>query len=139
MVCIAQILFVVVNMDQNVCYKQDSDFLSPELWLILLAFTEITLLTVNFACDCCCSNTIITGTAWGLSITYVILIFIGVNISWYQCFLGDHIIGPTFVASSLVAGLIISIVNVNLIDLLYHYRVKSGLHGTVPVYDALRV
>ena len=140
MVCVSQLLFVAINMDDDdICHTRDVDYISPQLWLILFASTEITLLAVNLVCDCCCTNVVIVISSWALALSYALLIFIGTNITWYQCFLGDHVIGPCFVVFSLFSGVIISFMNVNLIDLMYHKRVKSGMHAVVDVYEELCV
>lgn len=138
MVCVSQLLFVVINMD--ICHTEDNNYISPQLWLILFASTEITLLAVNLICDCCCTNAFIVTSSWALALAYVLLIFIGTNIALYQCFLGDHhVIGPCFVVFSLLSGGIISCMNVNLIDLMYHKRVKEGLHTVVFMYEEIIV
>jgi hypothetical protein len=125
--------------DDEICHTQDRDYMSPQLWLVLFASTEITLLAVNLVCDCCCTNAIIVTASWVLVLIYVLLIFIGTNVVWYQCFIGDHVIGPCFVVSSLFSGVIISCMNVNLIDLMYHNRVKEGLHAVVEMYEEIIV
>ena len=140
MVCVSQLLFVVINMDDDeICHTQDNDYISPQLWLVLVASTEITLLAVNIICDCCCTNAAIVTSSWALAMMYVFLVFVGTNIAWYQCFIGDHVIGPCFVVFSLFSGVIISCMNVNLIDLLYHKRVKEGRHAIVDMYEEMIV
>lgn len=126
-------------MDGEVCHNQDSNFISPQLWIVLFASTEITLLTVNFACEYCCNNAVIVTLSWALAFMYVVFIFVGTNIGWYQCLVGDHFIGPLFIVCSLLSGVGISFRNVSLIDLMYQHRVKSGRHAVVDVYEELCV
>lgn len=140
MVCVSQLLFVVINMDDDdICHTQDHDYISPQLWLVLFAFTEITLLAINLVCDCCCTNAFIVTASWALALAYALLIFIGTNVAWYKCFVGDHVIGFCFVVFSLFSGVIISCMNVNLIDLMYHNRVKEGMHAVVDIYEEMIV
>ena len=138
MACVTQLMFAVFNMDEKLCHTQDSQF-TLQLWLILFASTEITLLATNFACECCCSNSFIVSSSWVLAFVYVIFIFIGTSMAWYQCLVGDHISGPFFIGFSLLAGILISYRNVIVIDMLYNKRLLSEMHVNVSVYDAFRV
>jgi len=77
-----------------------------------------------------------------LALVYMVCFFIGVNMAWDDCLLGNDITGAFFIGFSLLAGVYISYRNIILIDEFYEKRLEKGTvnEGSVnDLYHAWRV
>jgi hypothetical protein len=139
MICFIQMMYAVINMDDQVCHTEVNDLIKPQIWLITLSSLEVILLGTAIVCECC-DNVYIVLSNWLLALLYMVWIFVGTNMAWQECLEGDDIVGAFFVGFSLLAGVFIAYRNLIIADVFYNKRVDGeSIHLNVPLYQAYRV
>ena len=131
-----EMVYGCIQLRTPICHTSPDDR-TPQMWLIVKGGLEMTLIVITTTCDCCC-DTFFFVTSFILGFLYIIWIFIGANETFESCFiLGFNLGGTIFVGLSIFAGLIISFVNICLVDRMYKRRVEKNRYS-LPVYNALR-
>lgn len=137
MICLIEMVFGCIKLKTTICHSSPDDIIEPQMWLIVKSATELSLIVITTACDCCC-DTFILVTSWLLSLFYMVWVFVGANMAFDNCFLfGFNIDGSIFIVLTIFVGFIISYRNIFIIDKMYNRRVERNNY-MLPIYNAYR-
>jgi hypothetical protein len=106
--------YAICNVDNDICHEFSNSLVKPSSWLIIQGVLEIAILAwiiVYTQVD----NVFIGGLLWFLSLVYVALMIVGVDMFWLSCLDGFDIVGSFMVGLALLAGMICACKNIGLI------------------------
>ena len=111
--------YAIANVDIEICHKYANSLIEPSSWLIIEGALELAIVAwiiVYTQVD----NAFVGGWVWFLSLAYVALMIIGVDMFWLSCLDGFDVVGSFMVGLALLAGMICAFKNIVLI-----YRIEN--------------
>jgi hypothetical protein len=119
-----ELFFGIVKIDTSICQLGPDDLLPLTVWIIAKAFLEINIATLLLTFRTCHEecNLCMVVSLWFLASLYFAWNFVGAYLFWSQCLTNYDIGGTSFIAISLMAGMIFSFMNFKIIDFIDNMR-----------------